>query len=500
MNKSKFLKNMVFGFGGQFIIIILGIIIPRIMITSYGSDVNGLTSTVTQIFTYMALLEAGIGQAARNAMYKPITENNRKDFSYVVSVAQTYFRRITVYYGIGVIILSFIVPFIVKSQVPFYTIFLVVFFEGMSGVISFYFIQTQTIILTAEGRHYINSGVNVINKALSYVVKIVMAMLGINIAALQFAFFIITIGKVFFYRYYFRKNYNWIDYKAAPKSAKLVDRNSYIITEIAWTLFSSTDMIVLSTFVSTQMSSVYAVYNMVFSNLNVLLNAVYSGLSYMLGQSFHEDLNRYGKLHDMFTSVFLGSMTTLMCIAYILMIPFVRLYTRGVTDINYIYNSLPTMFALVQILSWSRYVSGNLTGLAGYAKQVSKISLIEALMNIILSIALVHSMGIVGVLMATVAALPLKVIYCVFLTEKKILHRSLRKTILILGVNYLMFAATVVANKFLVLNINDFLDFIVYGLIVSLVCGLVGISLNVLVNRDCVNIAVLLLKEKGRKV
>ena len=29
------------------------------------------------------------------------------------------------------------------------------------------------------------------------------------------------------------------------------------------------------------------------------------------------------------------------------------------------------MFCLVQILSWSRYVSGNLTGLAGYAKTVS---------------------------------------------------------------------------------------------------------------------------------
>ena len=77
MNKSKFIKNVVFGFGGQLIILALGLIVPRMMISSYGSDVNGLVSTITQIFSYMALLEAGIGQAAKNALYKPIIKNDK---------------------------------------------------------------------------------------------------------------------------------------------------------------------------------------------------------------------------------------------------------------------------------------------------------------------------------------------------------------------------------------------------------------------------------------
>lgn len=68
MNKKIIAKNIIVGFGGQLITIILGLVIPRIFIKSYGSDVNGLLSTITQIFTYMALLEAGIGQAARNAL------------------------------------------------------------------------------------------------------------------------------------------------------------------------------------------------------------------------------------------------------------------------------------------------------------------------------------------------------------------------------------------------------------------------------------------------
>ncbi len=50
MNRKKFIRNIGTGFVGQLIIIILGLIVPRIMITSYGSDTNGLLSTISQIF------------------------------------------------------------------------------------------------------------------------------------------------------------------------------------------------------------------------------------------------------------------------------------------------------------------------------------------------------------------------------------------------------------------------------------------------------------------
>ena len=58
-------KNAITGLMTQLIIIALGLIVPRIMITNYGSDTNGLTNTLTQIFSYVALLEAGIGQSTK---------------------------------------------------------------------------------------------------------------------------------------------------------------------------------------------------------------------------------------------------------------------------------------------------------------------------------------------------------------------------------------------------------------------------------------------------
>ena len=50
------IKNVVWGICGQAIILLLGLIIPRLVISNYGSDTNGVINTVSQVFTYMALL------------------------------------------------------------------------------------------------------------------------------------------------------------------------------------------------------------------------------------------------------------------------------------------------------------------------------------------------------------------------------------------------------------------------------------------------------------
>ena len=140
----------------------------------------------------------------------------------------------------------------------------------------------------------------------------------------------------------------------------------------------------------------------------------------------------YEKLHDTFNSVFVGSSVALLSVCYLLIIPFIKMYTRGVTDINYIWTWLPLGFCLVKLLSRSRMVAGNLTGIAGYAKQVSYVSLLEAVINIALSVILVGKFGIYGVLYATVIALLVKLIYVNYLADRKILNRKAYGTVILL--------------------------------------------------------------------
>lgn len=495
MNKfKKLFANLGMSMISQTVILVLGFVIPRIIMQSYGSDTNGLTSTITQIFTYMALLEAGISQATRNKLFKPIKEDNKEEISYWMSVSRRYFRRISAVYFAIVLVLAVLLPLVLNTSVGYWTIAFYIFFEGLTSVVSFYFINTWVSFLNSKGDTYVVNALTLLNKVLCYGVKIVLALFGFNIALIQVGYFLVSVLQVILYYMYMKKKYGWINYSLSVKNAVLPDRKSYIIIEIAWTIFSSTDMILLSIFVSTQLASVYSVYNLPIVALNGLLNAVYCALNYNLGISYHEDIEKYKKVHDMFNSIFIGAMTILMSVTYVLLIPFVKLYTKGVTDINYVYPMLPLLFCMVQLLSWNRFVSGNLFGVAGKIKSVEKISIIEALIKLILSIILIVSHGIVGALIATVVALPIKVIYCNYVADKVILKRPIVKTISILGVNWLLFAIVVVINPFLNLNIDSYLSFALYGGIVFVVISMISVLLNAIVNKDLLKIKTILKK------
>ena len=56
----------------------------------------------------------------------------------------------------------------------------------MAGVLSFYFVQTPSSILSAFGEDYVNTTVEVFNKGISYLVRIGLATVGASLFLLQF--------------------------------------------------------------------------------------------------------------------------------------------------------------------------------------------------------------------------------------------------------------------------------------------------------------------------
>ena len=485
--KKKTITNTVVGVMSQTIILILGIIVPRIVLVHYGSDTNGLTNTIGQIFTYMSLLEAGISVSARNAFYKPIQDNDKDRISFVASLAKKYYRKVSAIYLLAVVLLSVILPVILKTSISYFTVCFYVFFEGLTSVISFYFINTWLTFLRSKGEAYIINIFTLVSKVLCYLVKIILSLLSVNIVYIQIGYFCVSLIHVWLYRRYMKKKYGWIEYSVDTGNEKLPDKNANLISEVAWVVFSSTDMIVLSVFISTMMSSVYSIYNTVYVAINSLLFSVYSSINYHLGLAYNSpNKDRYIKMHDTFMTVFIGCMCMLMSVCYFLIIPFVRLYTSGVTDINYIYKYLPILFCLVQILSWSRYVTGNLIGISFRQKPAVKINILEAVINLTLSIVFVFRIGIEGVLLATVIALPIKVIYCTYVSDIIILKRSPWKSILILGSNYLAFGVCVFVHRYINLEINNYMQLIGYGALLMCIMGTCFALINIGVNKDVI--------------
>lgn len=169
---KKSLKNLLWGGVCQLIAIAFGVLIPRLVLVSYGSEVNGLLNSVVQIFSYFTLLEAGIGAVALQALYKSVATNNQESTNSILSAVNRYYRRIGLFYMSAVIVLSIIYPLIVNSSIPFLTVFLVIIFNGISPVANFLFQGKYNLLLQAEGKIYILNGINTTINILTSISKL----------------------------------------------------------------------------------------------------------------------------------------------------------------------------------------------------------------------------------------------------------------------------------------------------------------------------------------
>ena len=73
---SRIRHNLISSLAYQVVLISLSFLLPRLYLENFGSEVNGVLSTIKQIFTYMVLLEAGVGLATTQALYKRIGEKD----------------------------------------------------------------------------------------------------------------------------------------------------------------------------------------------------------------------------------------------------------------------------------------------------------------------------------------------------------------------------------------------------------------------------------------
>ena len=68
MRSKKAIYNIISNLMLQFVVVIYGFIVPQIIISNFGSSVNGLISSITQFLAYITLLESGFGPVKSNVV------------------------------------------------------------------------------------------------------------------------------------------------------------------------------------------------------------------------------------------------------------------------------------------------------------------------------------------------------------------------------------------------------------------------------------------------
>lgn len=105
---SRIKNNLISSLIYQVVLISLSFLLPRLYLENFGSEVNGVLSTIKQIFVYMVLLEAGVGLATTQALYKKFGEKDYKSANEVLSATNSYYIKTGIIYLAIVLIIAIV--------------------------------------------------------------------------------------------------------------------------------------------------------------------------------------------------------------------------------------------------------------------------------------------------------------------------------------------------------------------------------------------------------
>lgn len=445
----KSIKNIISGIFGQLFTMAFGILIPRLVILSLGSEANGLMSSINTVIGYLNLLEAGIGTAALQALYGPVAKADKPGINGILAAVKGFYRRTGAYYALGILGLAFIYPAVVQSEIPVATIFAVILLSGMPNVINYYFQGKYKTLLQADGRNYVLSNLQTATSITTSVMKVILLNCGFGLAALQIMYCIVSLAQMVVIEIYVKRVFGWLDLSVKPNVQALEQSGSVLIHQISGLVFNSTDTIILSVLCGLQTVSVYSVYTMLFGMISTLIYHINSGVVFLMGQTFHADRDKYLQLHDAYEVYNMALTFSLYAIAGLFILPFIKLYTAG-AEISYLDRWLPHLFIATYLLENGRTACIKVIHYAGHFKQTRWHAVVEMILNLSVSAIAARFFGIYGVLLGTVAALLFRSNAMIFYAAKRILKRSPASTYYHWAINIaLYFGVTICSDCFL---------------------------------------------------
>ena len=446
-NSKKIKYNLILGLSSEILTITLGIVVPRLVLTNYGSEINGLLSSVTQIYKYIALLEAGIGTATVQALYKTLGRKNQEQTNAVLSATNRYYQRTGILYIFAIGIFSIVYPLMINTEINKVTIALVIVFNGAGSVINYLFQGKYFLLLQAEGKNYVKTSLTMFTNVFKNVAKIMLMSFGFDVVFVQAIGMIISIIQMIYVTWYIKKNYKWIDLTVKPDYESIAQSKNVLVHQVSGLIFNNTDAIILTWVCGLKVVSVYSMYTMLFGMISTALSTFSSSVMFALGQAFHENRKKFMQMYDSYELYYMTLVFSLYSVANFFILPFIKCYTKGVTDIQYIDNKLPLLFIATFLLSCGRSAANQVINFAGHFKLTQNRSILESLINIIISIVAVWRFGIYGVLLGTIAALFYRSNDIVIYAAKNILKRSVWITYRRWVVNVIVFGFVLFVNR-----------------------------------------------------
>ena len=493
--KNNLISSLVY----QVVLISLSFLLPRLYLENFGSEVNGVLSTVKQIFAYMTLLEAGVGLATTQALYKRIGENDTKSASAVLSATHKYYVKTGIIYAAIVLLIATAYAYFIPTSINSTVLFFIVILNAVPALFS-YFIQAKyRILMEVDGRKYIINNSDTVLQLATNAGKVLVLILTDSLILIQLVYCLFALIQLCFLYLYAKKKYPWVDFKAKPDFNAISQKNSVLLHQLSGMVFNNTDIILISVLCDFKAVSVYSIYNIFFSQMQNLIFNVVSGFNFALGQLFHTDRRRFDKVFCVYETVYIAATFIIYTLMAVFLLPLIQIYTDGVNDANYTNAFLVLLFVIMNLLANGKVPANSIIEYSGSFKKTRSHAIWEMTINLGVSVVSILLWGICGAIIGTIAALLYRCFASIRYSNKVVLGRSQFSTYKIWLVNgsvFLLVMAILFVDRF---SGMSFFRLLLCGIVHSIWIIALYAFANYLFNREAFNTIFELYKEKTKR-
>ena len=490
---KKALYNGVAGITAEICLIICGLILPRIILSTFGSKYNGITQSITQFLSFMTLFRAGVSAVTKAALYKPLANHDNLTISRIIRATEIFMRKVALLFVAGLTILAIVYPLLVSKEFELLFAATLVLIIGFSTFAQYYFGITYQMLLEADQCQYIVSILSATTTVVNVIIAAILIKLGFGIhgvkmgSAIVFALNPVAVNIIVRKKYKIRKN-------VEPDNSAIKQRWDAFAQQVAMLIRDNTDIVILTIVANTLEVSVYTVYFMVIKAITGMIRAFTNGIGAAFGNMMAKNetdaLQKNLKLYEF---LIYSLCTTLYSSTCVLVTPFVLVYTSGVHDVDYNRPLFGYIMAFAYVFFCIRIPYQNIVEVAGHFKQTKKSSYIEAGINLGTSVILSINFGIVGVAIGTLLAMVFRTFHYAYYVSKNLIHRNFSQFIFRL-ISYLATMGIVITFFFFVKlpTADSYLTWLINAIIVFVVSFIATFTVDMIFFRE----QVFLFKEK----
>lgn len=386
-----------------FLYVILLTVRTKLLIVSYGSEVNAVFQTSGQIFTYLILLESGMGAAYQFKLYEPVDCKDIKKVAGLFNGLKKSMQKIAVRMTAVLLAISMLYPFIMnRVSVSFMKAGLILFLLGIRFVIPYFVSIASKTLLSVYDYKYVVDNVDSLGYIFITAAEIfaiwrlhwpvygvlLIGCIGNIVIGLVYALFIQRVCA------------GIREIEAVPDFEPEGMTKDILFHQITGLLNSNIDTIILS-IVNIMLVTPYHAYYSIMNYFSQVINKINENYRTKIGMKIkQDDQNLYSYFQVLLAFHMVAAIVSVS--AFVLNInSFIYLWIGKEFLLS---NTCVLLLALYLMLRMTINIIFLVRDGAGLYKESKWFSFREGIVNLILSIILVHFWGIEGILFATVFA------------------------------------------------------------------------------------------------